>query len=113
MPLLRAGVFFKNNTTIVKSKVKYISYCCQNLLYPKHVPVVRNDNFSGLLLNSQGIRNSILNRSVTKANSYCCTRLCSTNGDQKSVFNFEKECEETLESLSEHFEEIIEGSKSS
>ena len=111
MPLLRAGAFFKNNTSLVNSTIRYYSNVCQKVSYLKRVQVIHSQTFNESL-GGRGTQKFTLNCFLKKASLYSYIRLCSTNGDPQSAFNFEKECEETLESLSEHFEEILESSKS-
>ena len=102
MPLLHPVSVFSAQLRFRFSNIRYLShhYCnewCKKKLSPtRSIPFFYN----------------------LKRLNYChgafnftqvCTKQFSTSNSLLSEFNFEKDCEETLESLSEHFEELLEG----
>ena len=102
MPLLHPVSVFSAQLRFRFSNIRYLShhYCnewCRKKLSPtRSIPLLYN----------------------LKPLNYCHgafnftqvgTKQFSTGNSLFSEFNFEKDCEETLESLSEHFEELLEG----
>ena len=112
MLLPRAAAVLESST-ITKLAIRHSSLSFNHWYHTKEAAKLTNKNFSVcLVLSSLSIKNCIKNCSSSQTIGLCGIRLnSSTTSGQHTEFNFEKDCEETLESLSEHFEEILEGNK--
>ena len=96
MPLFRTGAFFKRSLNVT-SIVRYSSVCKQKSFNPTEARIsVDKINY---------VHNFEFKRTISVLNN----RLHSADKSANSEFQFDKECDETLESLCEHFEEILEG----
>ena len=101
MPLLHPVSVFSAQLRFRLSNIRYLSHrhCnewCGKKLSPRSIPLLYNLK----LLNYCDVAFNF---------TQVCTKQFSTGNSLFSEFNFEKDCEETLESLSEHFEELLEG----
>ena len=108
MPLERAVALF-NRASIVTTTVQNSSYYNVNWHHHKNATKTTKAYLNQLCLNLSNNQNHSVKNTVSNLHPLCMSRFYSTNGDPRPEFKFEKECEETLESLSEHFEEILEG----
>ena len=108
MPLARAVALFKRSS-LVATTVRNSSYYSVNWHHHQKENKTKHAYFNQLCLNLSNNQNLSVKNTGSKAHAFCMSRFYSTNGDLRPEFNFEKECEETLESLLEHFEEILEG----
>lgn len=96
MPLIRTGTFFKRSLNVT-SILRYSSVCKQKSFNPTEGRIsVDKINY---------VSNFESKRTISVLNN----RLYSADKSANSEFQFDKECDETLESLCEHFEEILEG----
>ena len=96
MPLIRTVAFFKRSFNVT-SIVRYSSICKQKSFNPTEARIsVDKINY---------VHNFEFKRTISVLNN----RLHSADKSANSEFQFDKECDETLESLCEHFEEILEG----
>ena len=94
MPLIRTVAFFKRSLNVT-SIVRYSSICKQKSFNPTEAKIsVDKINY---------VHNSEFKRTISVLNN----RLHSADKSANSEFQFDKECDETLESLCEHFEEIL------
>ena len=109
MPLARAVALFKTKS-LAFTTVRNSSYY-HNAIWHQHKKATKSSSayFNKLRLNLSNNQHLSVNSRSSKVHPLYLSKFYSTNGDLRSEFNFEKECEETLESLSEHFEEILEG----
>ena len=107
MPWLQLATVLPRRARLLPSNSRFLSFgsfneWCKNRL--------TNLQCSGIIrLAPTNITPKCLNYYPNDSQCKLNTRNFSTSKYIFSVFNFEKECEETLESLSEHFEELLEG----
>ena len=107
MPWLQLATVLPRRARLLPSNSRFLSFgsfneWCKNRL--------TNLQCSGIIrLAPTNITPKYLNYYPNDSQCKLNTRNFSTSKCIFSVFNFEKECEETLESLSEHFEELLEG----
>ena len=104
MPWLQLATVLHRQARLLPSNSRFLSFGSFNKWCQNHLT---NLQCLGIirLAPTNITPNYLPNDSQCKFN----TRNFSTSNCIFSVFNFEKECEETLESLSEHFEELLEG----
>ena len=107
MPLARATTLFLFRKSVITT-APYSSYNPVCRFYDDKATKTNKVSVNDIFLNLSKYQHACVKSSLPKTHSLCILSY-STNGDAGTAFNFEKECEETLESLSEHFEEILEG----
>ena len=109
MPWLRSATVLFSRSRLRECKIRYLSFHNCNSWYKYEYKVIKPLNSSKVVTCLCSPANFYLGFSLSNVLSNIEIRHTSTNERSYSEFNFEKECEETLESLSEHFEELLEG----
>ena len=109
MPLLKSVVVFGTRNRLFECNIRYLSFHSYGKWYKNEPKLITPLNLSKVASGLYSPVNINFGLRLSKVSSSIAIRHNSTNEGSFPEFNFEKECEETLESLSEHFEELLEG----